>query len=186
MTCYTPIIRITLTKKGKIIMEIKKEIKQAAKIYYFILIFLMAMNLCKVGSLAIEFFNKTPEIVVTTQNQIAEFFLVHFPPYAVIFVLTFLIMMLMYSFMKKETPFMDKVVSRLNIIGWYLVVASLVPRICVKIYSHCFSEVLMDGTRALADRTFGIIAATMALLILFLEFIFKYGIQLQQESDETL
>ena len=167
-------------------MELKKVIKDAAWAFYCLWIILMVGHLCQVVYSTISFFNQAQVVAMTTRSQLAEFFLIHFPQHATLLVLDFLIMVLMRGCMKKETPFMDKMFSRLKFIGFHLISAAVVQKTCVIIYNRCFSELLMDGTLTIAIRSGRIAIGSLGIVMLFLAVVIKYGIQLQQESDETL
>ena len=167
-------------------MELKKVIKDFAWALHMIWFFIMALHLCRVGYLTFEFFHQTPAIAVTTQDQIAEFFLIHFPQHATLLVLDGLIMAMMRRCMNKETPFMRKMFESLRVVAFCLIGAAAVQRLCMLIYDWCFSELLIDGTRTLANRTTSTIIFDVGVIIMFLAIVIKYGIELQQESDETL
>lgn len=97
---------------------------------------------------------------------------------AVLFTLT----VLFRNIKNTGTPFTDTVIKKLYIISGLMFASSVLSPVFAIIAAH-----LMEGNAnyrvIFSDMGFGVV---LALIMLALAWIFRYGTMLQQESDETL
>lgn len=97
------------------------------------------------------------------------------------------------AFHRCDTPFDDLVIKRMNVFAWVLVGCAAAASIAESI-ANSLLERTADLSFALnaadVDSGFGFSFSfgpiLIALVVLFLTVVFRYGAQLQRESDETL
>lgn len=97
------------------------------------------------------------------------------------------------AFHRCESPFDDLVIKRMNVFAWVLVGCAVVASIAEGIVNALLDRTL-DLSFALNPSdmntgfnvSFSFAPILIALIVLFLTVVFRYGAQLQKESDETL
>ena len=94
--------------------------------------------------------------------------------------------MLLLSMKKGDSPFIAPNVRHLNWIGWLFVAYEPVNYICQTISNRFFPVILPSGIRMTTTYTYGGLFLVCGFVILTLSTVFRYGMELQQLSDETL
>lgn len=97
------------------------------------------------------------------------------------------------GFRRCETPFADEVVKRLTVFAWVLVGGAVVSSVAEAIANALMRRSLdlsfslnPAGMDTGFEFSFSFAPILIALIVLFLVMIFRYGAQLQKEADETL
>lgn len=97
------------------------------------------------------------------------------------------------GFRRCDTPFSDDVIHRMTVFAWVLLIGSVVSSVAEAIVNSLIHRSLdlsfslnPAGMDSGFDVSFSIAPILIALIVLFLTMIFRYGAQLQKEADETL
>lgn len=97
------------------------------------------------------------------------------------------------GFRRCDSPFDDIVVKRMNVFAWVLLIGSVAASIAEAIANALMMRgldlELSLNPAGMSDGlhlSFSFAPIFIALIVLFLTMIFRYGAQLQKESDETL
>ena len=97
------------------------------------------------------------------------------------------------GFRKCDTPFSDDVIRRMSVFAWVLVGGAVVSSIAEAIGNALINRSLdlsfslnPAGMSNGLEVSFSFAPIIIALIVLFLTMIFRYGAQLQKEADETL
>lgn len=93
---------------------------------------------------------------------------------------------LLRSVAKEETPFLGKNVRHLQRIGWAFVAYEPICYLSQVIANRYFPILLWDGIHMTTFETYGGVFLICGFVILAVSTIFRYGMELQQLSDETL
>ncbi|MBR3271345.1 MAG: DUF2975 domain-containing protein [Clostridia bacterium] len=97
------------------------------------------------------------------------------------------------GFRRCDTPFADDVVKRMTVFAWVLVGGAVVTSVA-EAAANAVMQRSLDLSFALNpagmdtgfELSFSFAPILIALIVLFLTIIFRYGAQLQKEADETL
>ena len=123
---------------------------------------------------------------VDLSNLTAASFL-HSTPATVFAVLSiFHALMLLRSVVKNESPFTAQNVRHLQWIGWLFVAYEPAAYICQALSNRFFPITLGNGVWMTTTETYGGVFLICGFVILTVSTIFRYGMELQQLSDETL
>lgn len=108
-------------------------------------------------------------------------------PATVLAVLTvFHALMLLRSVVKSESPFTLRNIRHLQWIGWLFVLFEPADYLCQAISNRFFPISLGNGLWMASSQTYGGVFLVCGFVILTVSTIFRYGMELQQLSDETL
>lgn len=111
---------------------------------------------------------------------------------AALLVIMIFLLRLSNAFRKCDTPFSDLVIKRMTVFGWVLLIGSVVASVVEAIGSALIlrSIGLTSAMNSAGIPVFSfnlrLAPIVIALVLFFLTMIFRYGAQLQKESDETL
>lgn len=94
--------------------------------------------------------------------------------------------MLLLSMRKNDSPFVTPNVRHLDWIGWLFVAYEPVNYICQTISNRFFPVVLPNGITMTTTYTYGGLFLICGCVLLTLSTVFRYGMELQKLSDETL
>ena len=94
--------------------------------------------------------------------------------------------MLLLSMKKGDSPFIAPNIRHLNWIGWLFVAYEPANYICQAISNRFFPVVLQNGITMTTTYTYGGLFLVCGCVLLTLSTVFRYGMELQQLSDETL
>lgn len=95
-------------------------------------------------------------------------------------------LLLLRSVAKEETPFLGKNIRHLQWIGWTFVAYEPISYLFQVITNRYFPIVLWDGIHMTTVDTYGGVFLICGFVILAISTVFRYGMELQQLSDETL
>ena len=97
------------------------------------------------------------------------------------------------AFRHCDTPFSDDVIHRMSVFAWVLMGGAVVSSVAEAIGNAMIQRSIdlsfalnPEGMNTGLDVSFHFAPILIALLVLFLTVIFRYGAQLQKEADETL
>ena len=97
------------------------------------------------------------------------------------------------AFRHCDTPFSDDVIRRMNVFAWVLMGGAVISSVAEAIGNAMIRRSIdlsfalnPEGMNTGLDVSFHFAPILIALLVLFLTVIFRYGAQLQKEADETL
>ena len=97
------------------------------------------------------------------------------------------------AFRRCDSPFSDEVVSRMTTFAWVLLIGSVVSSVAQSVANSIISRstelsfsLNPSGLHSGYTFSFSFTPILIALVVLFLVMIFRYGAQLQKEADETL
>ena len=97
------------------------------------------------------------------------------------------------SFRHCDTPFSDDVIHRMTVFSWVLLIGSVVSSAAEAVVNSLIHRSLdlsfslnPSGMNTGFEVSFSFAPIIIALIVLFLTMIFRYGAQLQKEADETL
>lgn len=97
------------------------------------------------------------------------------------------------GFRRCDSPFSDDVIHRMTVFAWVLLIGSVVASGAEATVNSLIARSLdlqfslnPSGLNSGVDVSFSFAPILVALLVMFLTMIFRYGAQLQKESDETL
>lgn len=97
------------------------------------------------------------------------------------------------GFHRCDTPFSDDVVSRMTTFAWVLLIGSVISSVAQGVANTLVARstelefsVNPAGMNTGFHFSFNLTPILIALVVLFLVMIFRYGAQLQKEADETL
>ena len=93
---------------------------------------------------------------------------------------------LMRSVWREESPFTPKSVNRLRGMGWALILYEAAQEISAQIVQRMIFSPLAEGASIRVVSTMGGLFYTVGLMLLGVAMIFRYGMELQRLSDETL
>ena len=92
-----------------------------------------------------------------------------------------------------DTPFSDDVIKRMTVFAWVLLIGSVVSSGAEAVVNSLLNRSLdlsfslnPTGVNPGFEVSFSFAPIIIALIVLFLTMIFRYGSQLQKEADETL
>lgn len=113
--------------------------------------------------------------------------------YAALLVIFILLKRLSDGFRRCETPFSDDVIRRMTAFAWTMIGGAAVMSVSESVANAMLNRSL-DLSFSLNPTnmqnglqvSFSFAPILIALLVLFLTMIFRYGAQLQKQSDETL
>lgn len=94
--------------------------------------------------------------------------------------------MLLLSMRKGDSPFIAPNIRHLDWIGWLFVAYEPVNYICQTISNRFFPVVLPNGITMTTTYTYGGLFLVCGCVLLTLSTVFRYGMELQKLSDETL
>ena len=94
--------------------------------------------------------------------------------------------LLLHSVAKEETPFLPRNISHLQWIGWLFVAYEPVYYLCQSLTNTFFPIRFGNGFHMTTTQSYGGIFLISGFAILTVATIFRYGMELQQLSDETL
>ena len=97
------------------------------------------------------------------------------------------------GFRRSDTPFSDDVIRRMRVFAWVLVGGAVLSSVAEAIGNSLINRSLdlsfslnPTGVNNGLEFSFNFAPILIALIVLFLTMIFRYGAQLQREADETL
>ncbi len=97
------------------------------------------------------------------------------------------------GFRRCDTPFSDDVVSRMTVFAWVLLIGSIVSSVAQAVANTLIARstqlefsINPSGMQTGLHFSFSFAPILIALIVLFLVTIFRYGAKLQKEADETL
>lgn len=97
------------------------------------------------------------------------------------------------GFRRCDTPFSDDVIHRVTVFAWVLVGGAVAMSVAESIANSMLNRSLdlsfslnPSGISSGLSVSFSFAPILISLLVLFLTIIFRYGAQLQKQSDETL
>ena len=112
---------------------------------------------------------------------------------AVLFVVFIFLKRLSDGFRRCDTPFSDDVIRRMTVFAWVMVGGAALMSAAESIGNSLIHRSIdmsfslnPTGISSGIQLSFSFAPILIALLVLFLTMIFRYGAQLQKESDETL
>lgn len=103
-----------------------------------------------------------------------------------VFLCNFHALLLLRNVAKNESPFFAKNILHLKWIGWLFVAFEPVNHLCQVFFNTHFPVSLGNGFHMTTTHTYGGIFLICGFVILTISTVFRYGIELQQLSDETL
>lgn len=115
--------------------------------------------------------------------------------FALLLVVCIFLKRLSDKFRQCDTPFDNGVIHRMTIFAWVLLGGSILSHIALMASDillvnalDFMSEVSLNINYSISMQEFsaGLPLVIIALIVLFLTMIFRYGAQLQKQSDETL
>ena len=103
-------------------------------------------------------------------------------------VILVLALRMVWSLRKAESPFTLQNAKRLRVIGWLLIAYEAVTALLSRLFSQPVVIAEADGTTAAVSThtSMGGILIVVGLAVLAIGYVFQYGVELQQLSDETL
>lgn len=139
------------------------------------------------------FFRAATERIVFTVNRFASVLLAGLVACACMLVIFVFLLRLCDAFRRCDTPFADDVVRKMTVFAWVLLgasaVASVAEAVCNSLmarsvdFEFSLNPAGLDSGMHLSVSFAPIL---IALIVLFLTMIFRYGAALQKEADETL
>ena len=90
------------------------------------------------------------------------------------------------SIARNKTPFTQRNVTHLQWVGWILIVFEPVSYFKQLIQNRFFPIQFSDGSFVTSVSSFGNVFFVCGLAVLAVVTVFRYGMELQQLSDETL
>lgn len=94
--------------------------------------------------------------------------------------------LLLDSVGKSETPFRAKNIRHLKWIGWLFVAYEPISYLCQAITNRYFPISLGNGYHMTTSHSYGGVFLICGFVILTISAVFRYGMELQQLSDETI
>ena len=94
--------------------------------------------------------------------------------------------LLLHSVVKNESPFTAQNVRHLQRIGWLFVAYEPVSYLCQALSNHYFPISIGNGIWMTTTESYNGVFIICGFVILTVSTIFRYGMELQQLSDETL
>ena len=123
---------------------------------------------------------------VDWSNFTAASFLLPLPETVLAAVNIFHALMLLRSVAKSESPFTAQNIRHLQWIGWLFVLFEPADYICQMISNRFYPITLGNGVWMTTTQTYGGVFLICGFVVLTVSAIFRYGMELQQLSDETL
>lgn len=93
---------------------------------------------------------------------------------------------MMHGVMKEDSPFTLGNVNLLRGIGWALIVFEAAQELSAQILSRMAFSQLAIGEEIMVVSSMGGLFFIVGVMLLGVSMIFRYGIELQRQSDETL
>lgn len=103
-----------------------------------------------------------------------------------VFLCNFHALLLLRNVVKNGSPFLAKNILHLKWIGWSFVVFEPISYLCQAVSNTYFPISLGNGFHITTTQTYSGIFLICGFVILTISTVFRYGIELQQLSDETL
>ena len=126
-------------------------------------------------------------------NRLASAVFTGFVYCAVLLVVFIFLKRLCDGFRKCDSPFSDDVIRRMSVFAWVLVGGAALASVAEAIGNSLINRSLdlsfslnPAGMNSGLEVSFSFAPIIIALIVLFLTMIFRYGAQLQKEADETL
>ena len=94
--------------------------------------------------------------------------------------------MLLHMIAGSESPFISANIQHLEWIGWLFVAFEPVEYLCQMIVNRFFPITFSNGFRMTTTSSYGGVFLICGFVILTVSMVFRYGMELQQQSDETL
>ena len=143
------------------------------------------------------------ELIIHEESEPIVFRLTKIAPALFVKMLYFALLLVVCIFLKRlsdkfrqcDTPFDNDVIHRMTIFAWVLLGGSILSHIALMASDillvnalDFMSEVSLNINYSISMQEFsaGLPLVIIALIVLFLTMIFRYGAQLQKQSDETL
>lgn len=95
-------------------------------------------------------------------------------------------LLLLRTVAKSESPFLPRTVRHLAWIGWLFVAYEPAAFLCQVITNRFFPITFGNGIRMTTTSSYGGVFLICGFVILTVATIFRYGMELQQLSDETI
>lgn len=146
-----------------------------------------ALIMCAIAAIiGFLIFMLTTAFSVESSDFTAASFL-HSGPFTVLAALSiFHALMLLHSVSKSDSPFTVQNVRHLQWIGWLFVAYEPVFYLCQALSNRFFPISLGNGIWMTTTETYGGVFLICGFVVLTVSTIFRYGMELQQLSDETL
>ena len=90
------------------------------------------------------------------------------------------------SVSRGESPFTLGNVNLLRSVGWALIVFEAAQEISAQVVAHLFFRSMAEGESVSVVSSMGGLFFVVGLMLLGVASMFRYGIELQRQSDETL
>lgn len=138
-------------------------------------------------------FNGSTDRIAFNLGRMASAVLAGLVYCAVLLVVFVFLLRLSDAFRRCDTPFCDEVVKRMTVFAWVLLGGAVVSGVAEAIVNSLLARNLdLEFSLNPAGMDTGLHVSMnftpifIALIVLFLTMIFRYGVQLQKEADETL
>ena len=163
-------------------MELKKVRKRAALLFAAsILVLLYVSYLTLSSAIPTARMLLRGESLVSVGMMIMSIFL-----YIVMLLTVISAVQMLGSLRKSETPFCEANVRRLLRMGWLLTAFEPVNAIVQRLCLWLFPLKLLNGIAVTTTVSYGGVFLLTGLVLLTTAAVFRYGIELQRLSDETL
>lgn len=158
-----------------------ESIKKQAKFYYILVAVVLAILAVQEAVYYVK-----PLFSPAETNFLPQQLLLSLP--MTLFVVLTLIhsLLMLRSVVREESPFHDKNIRHLQGIGILFVGFELIAWLTQELSNHFFPITFEDGTYMTVSSSYGGVFLVSGLVILVVSDIFRYGVELQKLSDETL